>query len=284
MILQLDSINRWAGDGSTLVWNFTFSGGYINPAHVKCYAQDANGVRSFPSFTLTGPFTLRIAAPIPVGSEFTIYRDTPQNLPLVEFTDGTSITEASLNLMARQAVFLAAEYIDATTVVVDGNLVNTMDDITAVLNSWASSTLESRLTAFNTEVNSGLATWKTETIAELQTYIDTHLPPAVDLDPYGFKEMVHVDYSNPSTVSTSDRGRAHCKTDGTSVFVPSTLSVGFTCNIINLGASAITVTFTDTAYMQGTTDSKTSWSIPANQILHIHRAASGKWLISGMAT
>lgn len=283
MILQLDSINRWAGDGTTLSWNFTFSGGYINPAHVRCYVQDTAGVRSFPSFTLTGPFTLLLAAPVPVGSKFTIYRDTPQNLPLVEFTDGTGITEAALNLMARQAVFLAAEFIDATTVVVNGNLVNAMDDITAVLNSWATSTLEDRLTAFKAEVNSGLATWKTTTVTELQTYINTHIP-VVDLDPYGFKEMLHVDYTGPSTVTSADRGRAHCKLDSSSVSVPSTPAVGFTCNIINLSSGDVTVTFSDTAYMQGTADSKSTWSLPANQILHIHKAATGKWLISGMAT
>lgn len=284
MILQLDSINRWAGDGTTLSWNFTFSGGYINPAHVKCYVQDSAGVRSFPSFTLTGPFTLLLSQTIPVGSEFTIYRDTPQNLPLVEFSDGTAITEAALNLMARQAVFLAAEFIDATTVVVDGNLVNAMDDITAVLNSWANSTLEERLTEWKTELDAELNTWKTEVEGDLLAYINSHLPPTVDLDPYGFKEMVHVDYTGASTVSTADRGRAHCKLDSSAATVPSTLSVGFTCNIINLSASPLNVNFDETAFMQGTTDSKSSWSLPANQILHIHKAAAGKWLISGMAT
>jgi len=284
MILQLDSINRWAGDGTTRSWNFTFSGGYINPAHVKCYVQDATGVRSFPGFTLTSPFTLLLSQTVPVGSEFTIYRDTPQNLPLVEFSDGTAITEAALNLMAKQAVFLAAEFTDATTVVVDGNLVSAMDDITAVLNSWANSTLETRLTEWKTELNTEISTWQSTTEAALITYINNHIPAAVDLDPYGFKEMVHLDYSGASTVSTADRGRAHCKLDAGPVSVPSTLSAGFTCNIINLSTAAVAVTFAETAFMQGTTVNKTSWSLPVNQILHIHKAASGKWLISGMAT
>jgi hypothetical protein len=284
MILQLDSINRWAGDGTTLSWNFTFSGGYINPAHVKCYIQDVGGIRSFPNFTLTGPFTLLLTQAVPAGSEFTIYRDTPQNLPLVEFSDGTAITEAALNLMARQAVFLAAEFIDATTVVVDGNLVNAMDDITAVLNSWATSTLEDRLTEWKTELDSELNSWKLEIEGDLLEYINTHLPPAVDLDPYGFKEMVHVDYSGASTVSTTDRGRAHCKVSVGPVTVPSTLPVGFTCNVLNLTDATFAVDFGETAYMQGTVDSKNSWVLAANQILHIHKAAAGKWLISGMAT
>ena len=37
----------------------------------------------------------------------------------MEFEDGTAITEPALNLMARQAVFIAAEFTDATTTTID---------------------------------------------------------------------------------------------------------------------------------------------------------------------
>lgn len=313
MILQLDSVNRWLGDGVTTDWDFSFSGGYIDKAHVKAYMVAADRTRSGIPVTaamFVTPFRLRLPV-TPVGAEVTIYRDTPKNLPLVEFEDGTAITEPSLNLMARQAVFIAAEFTDATTVVVKGgtgnSLINALDDIEYVLNAWAESTL-----------NSLLETWKLTTAAELelsmhqyvdselntlggsltqyidselnalesslQQYVISHIPPAPDLDPYGFKEMVHIDYSGVSTVSSADRGRAHCKLDSSSVEVPSSLGVGFTCNILNLSSGAITVLFAETAYMQGNSDSKGTWSLPANQILHIHKAADGKWLISGFAT
>lgn len=281
MILQLDSINRWAGDGVTTDWDFSFSGGYIDKAHVKAYAVAADRTRTaipVTSSMFVTPFRLRL--PItPVGAEVTIFRDTPKDLPLVEFEDGTAITEPALNLMARQAVFIAAEFTDATTVVVKGNgssLINALDDIEVVLNAWAGDTLADLLN-----------TWKTTTLAELQStlqsYIISHMPTAPDLDPYGFKEMVHVSYSGSSAVSTADRGKAHVKTDNTTVSVPGTLAVGFTCNVINLGTADMTISFSETAYMQGTTTSKSSWLLHANQILHITKVASGKWLISGFA-
>lgn len=119
MILQLNSVNRWLGDGTTTEWNFTFSGGYIAPEHVKCYVTDADGVRIFPEKTLISPFTMQVLPAVPVGSVITIYRDTPKDLPLVEFADGTALTEPALNLMARQSVFIAAEFTDATTTVMD---------------------------------------------------------------------------------------------------------------------------------------------------------------------
>lgn len=119
MILQLDSVNRWLGDGVTTDWDFSFSGGYIDRAHVKTYVQDADGVRVYhePEF-ITG-FRVRILPAAPAGSTVTIFRFTPRDLPLVEFEDGTAITEPALNLMARQAVFIAAEFTDATTTTID---------------------------------------------------------------------------------------------------------------------------------------------------------------------
>jgi hypothetical protein len=297
MILQLDSINRWAGDGVTTDWDFSFSGGYIDKAHVKAYTVAADRTRSGIPVTaamFVTPFRLRLPV-TPIGAEVTIYRDTPKDLPLVEFEDGTAITEPALNLMARQAVFIAAEFTDATTVVVKGgtgnSLINALDDIEYVLNAWAESTLNELLESWKLEALSELELSMQQYIdsevssleASLQQYINSHMPPAVDLDPYGFKEMVHVDYGGPSTVSTGDRGRAHCKLDSSSVYVPNSLPTGFTCNIINLSSSSVTVSFSDAAYMQGTAISKSSWSLLPNQILHIHRAASDRWFISGFA-
>lgn len=289
MILQLDSVNRWGGDGVTTDWDFSFSGGYIDKAHVKAYVVAADRTRTgipVTSSMFVTPFRLRLPV-TPVGAEVTIFRDTPKDLPLVEFEDGTAITEPALNLMARQAVFIAAEFTDATTVVVkggDGNsLINALDDIEDVLNSWVTST-------FNTTLTTVLNEWKSTTITELQsdleTYITEHMPASVDLDPYGYKEMRQNAYTNSSVVTLADRGKAHTKLDSAQVNVPSTLPVEFTCNIINLSGSAVVVAFNspDVAYMQGATYVKAVWSLPANQMLHMTKAAAGKWLISGFAT
>lgn len=119
MILQLDSVNRWLGDGVTTDWDFSFSGGYIDREHVRTYVEDADGVRVYHEPEFIQDFRVRILPAAPVGSKVTVFRFTPRDLPLVEFEDGTALTEAALNLMARQAVFIAAEFTDATTTTVD---------------------------------------------------------------------------------------------------------------------------------------------------------------------
>lgn len=224
MILQLNSINRWLGDGTTTDWNFTFSGGYIAPEHVRCYVTDADGVRIFPEKTLISPFTMRVIPAVPTGSTITLYRDTPKDLPLVEFADGTALTEPALNLMARQSVFIAAEFTDATTTVIDDGA----------------------------------------------------------LEPYGFKDMVHIMYAGASTVNLGDRGRNHVKTDHSSVTVPA-MYVGFSCNIFNVSEDDMPVTFALAAHHQGSGEVGTSWSLAPNSILHITQASTSKVFISGNA-
>lgn len=119
MILQLDSVNRWLGDGVTTDFDFSFSGGYIDRAHVKTYVQDADGVRVYHEPEFVTDFRVRLLPAPATGTTVTVFRFTPRDLPLVEFEDGTAITEPALNLMARQAVFVAAEFTDATTTTID---------------------------------------------------------------------------------------------------------------------------------------------------------------------
>lgn len=224
--LALNSVNRWLADGSTTDYPFSFAGGYLDKSHVKAYYVLA-GVK-VPLSVTAGIFlthsTLRINPAPPSGAELTIYRDTPKNLPLVEFEDGTALTEPALNLMARQAVFIAAEYTDAALSLLD----------------------------------------------------------AQALDPYGFKDMLHSIYVGPSTVTLADRGKCHVKEDGTSVHVPVTYS-GFTLNILNTSENPMRVTFGATAYMQGSDDASTEFSLAANSMLHVTQASSTKFFIWGNA-
>lgn len=225
MILQLNSINRFLADGVQSVFPFTFAGGYISQAHVKVYVTDEEGVRVFPEITFPSAFQVSILPAPATGHVVTVYRDTPKDKPLVEFTDGTALTEAALNLIAQQAVFVAAEFTDATTTVLDDGA----------------------------------------------------------LEPYGFKDMKHITYAGASTVNLGDRGRNHVKADGTAVTVPG-MYVGFTCNIFNTHDTLpVTVTFAHTAYLQGTDESKATWELVPNQILHVTQAATNKFFISGMA-
>ena len=113
---QLLSRTVYDTDGTTTIWEFAFSGGYLDPAHVKAYTVNAAGTRTDlvinPATDLIGQFQLRIQPALAAGLELVIYRDTPKNLPLVDFTDESGFSEIALDTNAKQGVFIAAEAID----------------------------------------------------------------------------------------------------------------------------------------------------------------------------
>jgi len=112
---QLLSRTIYETDGTTTDWDFSFSGGYLAPAHVKAYTETLAGARTEVVVTepmLTGEFTLRITPALADNLQLTIYRDTPKDLPLVDFMDESGFSEIALDTNAKQAVFIAAEAID----------------------------------------------------------------------------------------------------------------------------------------------------------------------------
>lgn len=115
--LQLLSRTQYDTDGTTTVWDFNFSGGYILQDHVKAYYDSVGGVRTPVVVTpamLIGTWQLQITPAIPAGNVLTIYRATPKDRPMVDFTDRGYISEVALDTLARQAVFVAAEASDDT--------------------------------------------------------------------------------------------------------------------------------------------------------------------------
>jgi len=110
------SINEFPGDGVTTQFEFNFDGGYISRDHVKAYTTDATGVIT-PVIITAGmwvnDYTLNLGVSAPVGGKVRIYRETPRSAPLVNFEDGARITEANLDLLARQTVLSVAEAFDA---------------------------------------------------------------------------------------------------------------------------------------------------------------------------
>lgn len=117
-IRQLYSRQVWLSDGTDTVWNFQFTGGYLDKTHVKAriVSPDGLNVEAVPinyALDFLGPFQLNIVPPIPAGWQFTIYRDTPKDLPIVNFVDGGRISEISLDTNSKQAVFIASETLDA---------------------------------------------------------------------------------------------------------------------------------------------------------------------------
>lgn len=110
------SINEFPGDGVTTQFEFNFAGGYISRDHVKAYTTDAVGVITtidiLPAMWVND-YTLDLGVSAPVGGKVRIYRETPRSSPLVNFADGARITEANLDLLARQTVLGVAEAFDA---------------------------------------------------------------------------------------------------------------------------------------------------------------------------
>jgi hypothetical protein len=155
-IEQLLSRTVYATDGTTTIWDFSFEDGYLDPTHVKAYTTNATGARVdltiLPEY-LIGEFQLQITPALAADLELTIYRDTPKNAPLVDFTDESSFSEVALDTNARQAIMVAAEAID---------IVNTSDVQAAVAAAEtaslaaASSTLDAA-TAVASASNAGIA-------------------------------------------------------------------------------------------------------------------------------
>lgn len=234
-IRQLYSRQEWLSDGTDSLWNFSFTGGYIDKTHVKAKMTSPDGLVTelVPinySTDFVGPYQLRVIPNVPAGYQFTIYRDTPKDLPIVNFQDGGRISEVSLDTNANQAVFIASETIDSV-----------LDELYGT------------------------------------TLIDNE---------FGYKSMRHVPYTGASTVLLIDNGRAHYKTDGTAVSVPSTLKEEFLCSIINDNASNMTITFPGGgAILQGAADSSlySTWTLAPYNLLNITHVTTGRWFISGKA-
>lgn len=106
------SIRTFSGDGSQTVWEFSFDGGYISRTHVKIFVTAEDGTITIPSFTWIGDSTINVTPAVTDGAILTIYRDTPKNAPLVDYTDGAILSEINLDRQSEQGVFAAAEMVD----------------------------------------------------------------------------------------------------------------------------------------------------------------------------
>lgn len=110
--MALHATNKFPGDGATTQYEFTFTGGYLDRAHVKVYQQDDVTKELTPVAITSSNFlnaTTLTGLPVtPIGSTLIIRRETPK-APLVDFTNQSRFTEMSLDLAARQGLFVAVE-------------------------------------------------------------------------------------------------------------------------------------------------------------------------------
>lgn len=107
-VRSLQTLQTHVADGVKTIWDFNFAGGYLATAHVKAMVERPDGTTYNPTVILSGPNQLTLIPAIANTHVLTIYRASPDE-PMVDFTDGNAITEQSLDLMAKHAVFAAAE-------------------------------------------------------------------------------------------------------------------------------------------------------------------------------
>lgn len=114
--MALHATNRFAGDGTTTQYEFNFVDRYLDKAHVKAYVEnDVTKERAWVPVTAANflnDTTLYNLPATPVGHTLVIYRSTPP-AALVDFVNTSRVTEVSLDIAARQGLFVANELADA---------------------------------------------------------------------------------------------------------------------------------------------------------------------------
>ena len=106
------SINEFNGNGGD-TFDINFSGGYLSTSHVKAHMQQVgSSTIELLSITFLTSSRVRTSKPVPIGYKLTVYRDTPKDLPLVNYMDGAPQNAANLDTIAMQSIFLGAEASD----------------------------------------------------------------------------------------------------------------------------------------------------------------------------
>ena len=112
---MLLATNRFPGDGATTQYEFTFVGGVLSRSHVKVFQEDSVTAVRTPVPITDANFlnnnTLRNLPVTPIGKNLLILRETPKP-PMVDFTNGSRVTELNLDTAARQGLFVAMEAMD----------------------------------------------------------------------------------------------------------------------------------------------------------------------------
>lgn len=109
-------LNEFTGDGVTRNFNFSMTGGYLSRDYVYFFTRPDDDLLNYTPYdddniTWVSDYTVRTAAPIPVGTTFVVIRSTPLD-PLVDFQNTSRITEKNLDTATWQSIHIAAETSD----------------------------------------------------------------------------------------------------------------------------------------------------------------------------
>uniref|UniRef100_A0A7M2QN12 Bacteriophage T7 tail fibre protein-like N-terminal domain-containing protein n=1 Tax=feces metagenome TaxID=1861841 RepID=A0A7M2QN12_9ZZZZ len=109
-------LNEFTGDGVTRNFNFSMTGGYLSRDYVYFFTRPNDDLLNYTPYddddiTWISDYSVRTAAPIPVGTTFVVVRSTPLD-PLVDFQNTSRITEKNLDTATWQSIHIAAETSD----------------------------------------------------------------------------------------------------------------------------------------------------------------------------
>lgn len=90
------------GDGSNT--NFVFNFGYLSRSHIHVSVDEVDT-----PFTFLSDFTVQITPAPALGTIVKVYRTTPLNQPIVDWTDGTVLTEGDMDLNTLFSLYVAQE-------------------------------------------------------------------------------------------------------------------------------------------------------------------------------
>jgi hypothetical protein len=181
VIKQLLSRTLFSTDGVTTVWDFSFSGGYIDPSHVRAYTEEASGARTDQVLTLTGPYQATITPALATDLTLVIYRDTPKDYPLVDFIDESGFSEIALDTNAKQAVFIAAETVDVVNTTAIDMAVNAADRADASADAALASELAAAASAADTATLAGNVAANTTSITVVSDNISDVVTVAANI-------------------------------------------------------------------------------------------------------
>lgn len=129
LLQTLDSQTHWIPAGTQTVFPLSFAGpagrNYLSQSHVKVKLVDSVTKAETPILTgITFPSAQQIqilpAVPPAPNRVLVIYRDTPKQVPVVDYTFNALIDDASLDLSALQELFAVQEANDRVTVYAQG--------------------------------------------------------------------------------------------------------------------------------------------------------------------
>ena len=125
-----NSYVSYTGNGVTQTFSVTFP--YISKSHVKVYVDNVETT----SFTWPTSSTVTLNTVPPAGVTVTIRRSTPST-PLVDYVDGSSLTESMLDTANLQNLYIVEEIRDTTDVATVSAIVGSASGYAASASSAA---------------------------------------------------------------------------------------------------------------------------------------------------